>query len=136
MFGEYELPSRFDPNWVIQDIICQNVQLFYEGLQNMRRLFGLKTLSFKNVKNFDDWYLDRVAGNEYDNLEVLDISGTDVTAYGLTAIPKIPSLRLLILSDIKRSVVFELTLILLQDQMPHLEIREAIEPTTDDKKSQ
>lgn len=125
---EYDLPSRFDPEWVIDAINCEGMELFYEGLQNIRRLYELKSFSLKNVKQFDDWCLDRLAGNQFDKLEELDISGTNITANGLVAIPKIRSLKVLILSDIKRSTTFELSLLMLEDIMPGLEVREAEKP--------
>lgn len=128
---EYELPSRFDPDWLIDGIKCDGMELYFEGLGNIRRLYKLKTFSLKNVKQFDDWCLDRLAGSQFDNLEVLDLSGTNITANGLVAVPKIPSLKVLILSDIKRSITFELSLLMLQDLMPNLEIREAVNSNED-----
>lgn len=129
---EYDLPSRFNPNWIISDIKCDGMALYYEGLENIRRLYQLKTFSLKNVKTFDDWCMDRLAGNQLDSLEVLDISGTNITTNGLVALPKIQSLKVLIISDIKRSPAFELSLHMLQDIMPDLEIRETESSTSKD----
>lgn len=75
------------------------------------------------MKQFDDWCLDRLAGSQFDNLEVLDISGTNITTNGLVAVPKIHSLKVLIISDAERSPAFALSLFMLQDLMPNLEVR-------------
>lgn len=123
--GECDLPKRFDPDWVIDGIKCDGMELYYEGLENVRRLHSLKTFSVKNVKQFDDWCLDRLAGHQYESLEELDISGTSITTNGLVAVPKLQSLKVLIVSDVKRSSAFELSLLMLEDILPGLEIREA-----------
>lgn len=122
---EFDLPRQFDPDWVIDGIKCNGMELFYEGLENIRRLHSLKTFSLKNVKQFDDWCLDRIAGNQFENLEELDISGTSITANGLVAVPKLQSLKVLIVSDVKRSPAFELSLLMLEDILPGLKILEA-----------
>lgn len=127
---DYELPSHFDQNWIVDGIKCDGIELYYEGWQNIRRLYELKFFSVKNIKLFDDWCLDRLAGSQFDKLEVLDISGTNITANGLVAVPKIASLKLLVLSDIKRSTEFELSVHMLQDEMPNLEIREVNDSST------
>lgn len=126
---KYELPSRVDPNWIIDAIDCNGMELYFEGLENIRRLYELKSFVLKDVKTFDDWCLDRLGGNQFEKLELLDISGTSITAHGLMAVLKIPSLKVLILSDVKRSPIFELTLIELEDLMPGLEVRESEEST-------
>jgi len=100
------------------------MELYYEGLENVRRLYKLKYLSFKNVKQFDDWCLDRVSGSEFDVLEVLDLSGTSITEKGLQALYRITSLRKLILEDPDRNIGWKLTLAMLQEAIPKLEIVE------------
>lgn len=80
------LPIKYDPNYELEAIKCDNLTLYYEGLDNIRRLKKLKYLSFCNVKLFDDWSLDRISGSEFSSLETLDISGTSVTANGLQVI--------------------------------------------------
>lgn len=105
------------------------MNLHYEGLENLRRLNHLRFLSMQGVKELDDWGLDRLGGNELNRLEVLDISGTKVTANGICALLKFPWLRLLILSDSTRSVEFELSLVMLQDLKPDLEVRDIADIT-------
>lgn len=101
------------------------MELYYEGLENVRRLKQLKFLSFHNVKTFDDWCIDRVSGSELNELEILDVSGTQVTERGLAALYRVPTLKLLIVDDLKVSKAFELTCAMLEDIMPILKISDA-----------
>lgn len=109
------------------------MDLYYEGLQNIRRLHSLKSISLRNVKQFDDWCLDRLCGNQFENLETLDITNTNITANGLVAITKLRPLKLLILNDLKRSQTFELSLLMLQENLPNLVIRESDPDVTTEK---
>lgn len=123
--GTYSLPSRFDANWLVEAIRCDGMELYYEGLENIRRLTKLKFLSFHNVKPFDDWCMDRISGSEFDVLEVLDISGTKVTERGLQALYRLPTLRALIVDDAQQSKAMELTCAMLEELMPNLKITNA-----------
>lgn len=98
------------------------MELYYEGLENIRRLKQLKFLSFRNVKTFDDWCLDRVSGSQFERLEILDISGTPTTELGLTALYRIPTLKMLIVDDPKKSTSYELTCLQLEEVIPDLKI--------------
>lgn len=100
--------------------------IYYEGFENIRRLHKLKKFSLQNVKTLDDWCMDRLCGNELTALRELDITGTNVTANGLVALTKMPSLKLLIVDNPKRSVEFELTLLGLQDSMPEMVVRDSV----------
>jgi hypothetical protein len=119
---EVPLPNKYDARYLIEAIDCENMELYYEGLENIRRLKKLKSISFKNVKLFDDWCLDRVSGSEFDSLEELNISGTIVTPNGLQALYRVPTLRKLIL-DIPETdnSTWHLTIAMLQDINPNLE---------------
>lgn len=99
--------------------------LYYEGLANIRRLNSLKFLSFYNVTTFDDWCLDRVSGSEFNNLEVLDLSGTKVTHRGLNALYRIPTLKLLILDNPNSGIEMELTCSMLEELYPNLKISDS-----------
>lgn len=115
------IPSKYDPSYELEAIKCDNIELYYEGLENIRRLKKLKYLSFKNVKLFDDWGMDRMSGSEFRSLEVLDIRGTSVTSNGLQALYRIPTLKKLI-TDSKPEDNFEwhLTVSMLNDILPNL----------------
>lgn len=121
---EYDLPSRYQHGMFVEHIDCEGMRIYYEGLDNIRRLHELLTLSFKNVKSFDDWCLDRVSGSEFDKLEYLDLSGTNISHRGLQALYRVPSLKKLILEDPHRNTEWQLTLAMLQDVLPNLEIVE------------
>jgi len=123
---EYPLPDRYDPTYLVEELICDNMDIYYEGFENIRRLHSLKRISLQNVKTMDDWCMDRLCGNEFNNLEVLNVSGTSISANGLVALTKLPSLRLLVVDNPKRSTVFELTLLALQDTMPDLVVRDSV----------
>lgn len=121
---EYILPGFFDKSYKIIAIKCDNMKLHYEGLENIRRLHNLKFLSFRNVKPFDDWCLDRVSGSEFSSLEVLDLSGTNITERGLNALYRIPTLKLLIIDDLKRNTGMELVCAMIEESYPDIKIVE------------
>lgn len=98
------------------------MNLVYVGLENVRRLHHLSYLSFRNVKKFDDWCLDRVCGNQFEKLEVLDLSGTNITGNGLVAIPKLPMLKALIIDMQDRPIEFSLACSLLEEARPDIRI--------------
>lgn len=98
------------------------MDLRYEGLENIRRLSHLRYFSVRNEKLFDDWCLDRLCGSQFDNIEILDISGTIVTGNGLIAVPKLRSLKALVLDTTNRSIEFQLACSLLEEAMPQLRI--------------
>lgn len=112
----------FNPEYLIDAIKCEGMDLIHEGLENFRRLHHLIYLSFRKVEKFDDWCLDRVCGEQYEQLKILDISGTTVSANGLTAVPKLPALEAIVLDLSNRSVEFQLACSLLQEAMPRLKL--------------
>ncbi|KAH8300545.1 hypothetical protein KR018_012097 [Drosophila ironensis] len=120
--GEFNLPNKFDARFKVEALRCDNMALYYEGLENLRGLDSLKFLSFHNVKTFDDWCLDRVSGGGYSHLEVLDLSGTEVTIQGFSCLYRLPQLKLLILDDPKSSLEMELATAMLEEAMPSLKI--------------
>ncbi|XP_053688187.1 distal membrane-arm assembly complex protein 2 [Sabethes cyaneus] len=120
---EYDLPSNYIPNMVLEEINCDNMTLYYEGLENIRRLRCLTHLSFRGVVNFDDWFLDRLSGSEFPRLQVLDLRGTAVTEKGLHCLYRLPSVQTLLLDDPKRDVMWELTVALLEEWNPQLEVK-------------
>lgn len=119
---QFDFPNMYDESYKLEEIRCDNMDLYYEGIENIRRLKCLKRLSFRNVKTFDDWCLDRLSGNEFPVLEVLDLTGTSITERGLCALYRIPSLKILIIDDPKKSTSFELHCLLLEEAIPLLKV--------------
>ncbi|KAL7731887.1 hypothetical protein ACLKA6_017460 [Drosophila palustris] len=120
--GEFNLPNKFNATFKVEALRCDNMPLYYEGLENLRCLEHLKFLSFHNVKTFDDWCLDRISGSEFPRLEVLDISGTKVTAKGFSCLYRLGQLKLLIIDDPKQTLEMELSAAMLEASMPALKI--------------
>lgn len=120
--GDFDLPNKYDPLYKVEAIKCDNMKLYYAGLNNLRCLQYLRSLSFHNVDLFDDWYLDRVSGLDFPNLERLDISKTKCTHNGFSCLYRLGVLKLLIVSDRKVSVPFELSCVLLEETNPLLQI--------------
>lgn len=119
------LPNKFVSGMFVEAIDCEGMNLYYEGLENVRRLKKLRFLSFKGVTSFDDWCLDRVSGSEFESLEVLDLSDTQISERGFQALYRVPTLKKLILDNPNRSTNWSLTLAMLQDILPELKIYEA-----------
>jgi hypothetical protein len=126
--GNYTLPNRYEANLFVEEIRCEGMELYFEGLENVRRLKHLKVLSIRNVQTFDDWCLDRVSGSEFDELERLDLSGTPVTFNGLVALYRLRSLRTLVLDRPRKNVeTWMLTIAMLEEENPKLKVQ-LVEP--------
>lgn len=121
-YDEYDLPRTYDPEWVVDAIKCDGMELLYEGLENIRRLNHLRYFSVRDVKYFDDWCMDRLCSNQFDNIEILDVTGTIITANALYAVPKLRSLKAIVLDLTDRSIEFQLACSLLEEAMPNLKI--------------
>ncbi|XP_058464607.1 distal membrane-arm assembly complex protein 2 [Malaya genurostris] len=120
---EYDLPKVYVPNMVLEEIKCDGIDLFYEGMENIRRLRYLKHLSFKNVTKFDDWYLDRLSGSDFPSLEVLNLTGTAVTNRGLNCLYRLPSLKLLLVDDPEKDIMWKMSVVLLEEWNPLLVVK-------------
>lgn len=120
--GDYKLPSTLDPKYKVEAIKFDGMNLYYEGLDNIRFLLHLKFMSFHNVKNFDDWCLDRVSGGQFPSLETLDLSGTSVTERGLNCLYRMKTLKCLIVDDPKKNLSFELACAVLEEENPKLKV--------------
>lgn len=121
-YDEYDLPRTYDPEYLIDAIKADNMDLMYEGLENIRRLHHLKYFSLRNCKYFDDWCMDRLCGNQFERIEILDVSGTKITANALYAVPKLRSLKAIVLDMENRTIEFQLACSLLEEVMPNLRI--------------
>lgn len=119
---EYNLPRLYDPDYLVDAIKCDNMELCFEGLENVRRLSHLKYFSLRNCEMFDDWCMDRLCGNQFEKIEILDVSGTKITANALIAVPKLRSLKAIVLDLTDRSIEFQLACSLLEEVMPDLKI--------------
>lgn len=131
----YTLPNKYVHGLFVEHIDCEKMKprIYYEGLENIRRLEKLKTISFKGNKYYGDWCLDRTSGSEYENLERLDLSGTKVTHRGLQGLYRIPSLKELVIDNPFRNTEWLLVIAMLQEIMPELKI---IDATANDSSKQ
>lgn len=120
---EYDLPKNYVPNLVLEEIKCDNMNLYYEGLENIRRLRYLTHLSFENVTKFDDWYLDRLSGSEFPALEVLNLRGTAVSDKGLNALYRLPSLKAVLVDDPEKNIMWKMTVALLEEWNPKMSVK-------------
>lgn len=120
--GEFNLPNTHNPQFKVEALRCDNMKLYYEGLENIRWLQHLKFISFRNIKTFDDWCLDRISGSQCNKLEILDISNTSCTSRGLSCLYRLNNLKLLIVDDPKSSLEYELTCSMLEESLPNLQI--------------
>ncbi|EZA58755.1 hypothetical protein DMN91_009001 [Ooceraea biroi] len=114
------LPTKFDPQYILEAVDANGMDIYYEGLSNLCNLMKLKWLSLKNCKNIDDWGIDKISA-EFPQLEHLDISGCEnVTERGLESLYRMPTLKKLIVTNYYNAAAFELTCMMLEDCMPGL----------------
>ncbi|XP_058119422.1 distal membrane-arm assembly complex protein 2 [Anopheles ziemanni] len=119
---QYDLPRHHVPGMVLEEVRCDGMQLFYEGMENIQKLLRLKHLSFENVSLFDDWYLDRISGNTLPSLEKLNLRGTAITHRGLNCLYRLPSLKLLLVDDPEKDIHWKLTVAMLEEWNPSLRV--------------
>ncbi|XP_062559668.1 uncharacterized protein LOC134224358 [Armigeres subalbatus] len=122
---DYDLPRNFVPNMVLEEVKCDNMDLFYEGLENIRQLRFLKHLSFENVSRFDDWYLDRISGNGFPVLEELNLRGTAVTYRGLHCLYRLPSLKVVLVDEPEKNIMWQMMVSQLEEWNPNIAIKSA-----------
>jgi len=120
---EYDLPKKYNPDYLIEAIDILDMKLLYEGFQNMTNLRSLQWLSLKNCFEIDDWCLDRISGEYQSSLEYLDISNcVQVTDRGIGALYRMNKLRTLKVHNIASSQMFQLACLMLEDIHPQLNI--------------
>ncbi|XP_052871756.1 distal membrane-arm assembly complex protein 2 [Anopheles cruzii] len=120
--NEYDLPRRYVPGFVLEELRCDGMQLFYEGMENIQKLMYLKNASFENVALFDDWHLDRFSGSTFPSLEKLNLRGTAVTHRGLTCLYRLPSLKMVLIDDPDKDILWKLMVATLEEWNPKLRI--------------
>lgn len=115
------LPLEYNPKYVLSAVDCTDLDIYYEGFLNFENLTRIKWASFQGNQVFDEWCLDRVAG-QIPCLEYLDISNCpQLNENGLECIYKLFYLKKLIVTNHHKSVAFELTCLMLEDCNPNLE---------------
>lgn len=123
-FGNYSLPAHFDGTKVLEAIDCSKMEIYYEGLSNLRNLKRLQWLSFQDCETIDDWCLDRISYLFRDSVVYLDLRECpNYTFRGLGALYKMNNLKILYVDDIQVNRSFEMTCLMLQDINPSLDIR-------------
>lgn len=123
-YKDYNLPTYYVRDKYIEAIDCEDTDLYYEGLQNLRNIRFLKWLSFNDCPNFDDWCLDTICGQHYKSLVYLDLRNCpNLTHRGLVALWKMEKLKILYLDDLVRSTEYEMTILMLQEHLPLLDIK-------------
>lgn len=120
---EYNLPSKYVPNKIVQAIDCSNVYLFYEGLDNFRNLQKIEWLKLKGCENMDDWCMDRISGS-IPTLKYLDIRNCkNITERGIGALYRTKKLETLLIDDMTKTKSLELTCLMLLELLPRLKIK-------------
>lgn len=122
--GEYSLPKHYQDNMFLQAIDCTDMELYYEGLVNLRDLRQVEWLSLNGCEKLDDWAIDRISYQFRESLLYLDLRNMPlVTFRGLGALYKMDKLKILYVDDNFISSEFEMTCLLLQELKPDLDIR-------------
>lgn len=120
---EYDLPDRYNPDYLIEAIDVLDMKLYYEGFQNMTNLRSLRWLSLQNCLQIDDWCMDRISSEYQSHLEYLDISNcVGVTDRGICALYRMSKLRTLKVHNIAGGHMFQLACLMLEDIHPQLNI--------------
>ncbi|BFZ11577.1 hypothetical protein BsWGS_14616 [Bradybaena similaris] len=98
------LPKVKVPNLFVEAIDASNMKLTYVAFDNLEKLSHLRFLKFDSCPYFDDWCLSRLHRLSH-SLEFLEIHNCPgITDNGLSALyclPKLKSLRLSHLSNVK-----------------------------------
>ncbi|KAJ3662749.1 hypothetical protein Zmor_007079 [Zophobas morio] len=123
-YNDYNLPRFYEEDKILQAIDCSDMNLYYEGLANLKDLKQVEWLSFNGVENFDDWFLDRISNIFSHSLVYLDIRNCPkFTERGLGALYKMDNLKILCIDDMLMTTSFEMTCLMLQEVNPHLDIK-------------
>uniref|UniRef100_A0A6M2CW65 ATP synthase subunit s-like protein n=1 Tax=Rhipicephalus microplus TaxID=6941 RepID=A0A6M2CW65_RHIMP len=115
---ETGLPLRQEPGWVVEAIDASNAELYYEGLDNLTCLDGLKALRLAGNPNVDDWFMDRLSQFR-ETLEHLDVSGCpQITEHGLAALYRLRKLKTITLAHLSHIKHIKLVGLMLEEAIP------------------
>lgn len=122
---DYNLPKFYEADKILQGIDCTDMNLYYEGLANLKDLKQVEWFSINGCDNLDDWAMDRISHIFSESLLYLDIRNcSEISHRGLGALCKMKKLKILYVDDITVSSEFEMVCLMLQDLNPSLDIRE------------
>uniref|UniRef100_A0A131XX70 ATP synthase subunit s-like protein n=1 Tax=Ixodes ricinus TaxID=34613 RepID=A0A131XX70_IXORI len=121
--GSTGLPQSYEEGWRVEAVDASEVELLYEGLDNLTNLGGLKALRLCGCPFVDDWFLDRLSQFK-DSLEQLDLSGCpQITHRGLSALYRLRNLKTLTLRYLSHVEHLQLVALMLEDAIPGLEVK-------------
>uniref|UniRef100_L7M1V8 ATP synthase subunit s-like protein n=1 Tax=Rhipicephalus pulchellus TaxID=72859 RepID=L7M1V8_RHIPC len=116
--GDTGLPLTHEPGWVVEAIDASNAELYYEGLDNLTCLEGLKALRLAGNPNVDDWFMDRLSQFR-ETLEHLDVSGCpQITEHGLAALYRLRKLKTITLAHLSHIKHIKLVGLMLEEAIP------------------
>lgn len=117
------LPKIYTHGWLLEGVDASGLPLRYEGFENLKGLFELRTLILKDCPNIDDWCVDRISNEYQDTLEYLDLSGCHkVTERALSCLYRLTKLKTLVLDGVVKTRKFEYACLLLEDSFPNLTV--------------
>lgn len=116
------IPNTFDPTYIVEEIIYNDVPLYYEGVENIRDLPYCTSITLKNSPDFDDWCLDRLTGNNLPALETLDLRGsTKLTYKSMTCVYRLTGLKKLLVTT-NDLIEWKLSIAMLEEMNPNLTV--------------
>ena len=121
--SKLDLPDRYTDGWLVEAIDCSTFHhngIRYEGLENLKNLSFLKWLSLKNNKYVDVWGIDRLAGQNGDTLEYLDISGCNICVGCIFGLVRMKALKYLVITDPGDDMDLQAAISMLEQERPGL----------------
>ncbi|XP_047537509.1 distal membrane-arm assembly complex protein 2 [Vanessa atalanta] len=133
-----KLPDTYRDGYFVEAIDCSNFHhngIRYEGLQNLSGLNYLKWLSLRNNKYVDVWCIDRIAGQNGETLEFLNLMGCKLCAGCIYALARMPALKFLVINDPGDNIELQAALSMLEEERPDLliSIQDDTETDVDNK---
>ncbi|KAJ2947568.1 hypothetical protein O0L34_g17360 [Tuta absoluta] len=100
--GYFVNADRDERNYIVEAIDCNgfyNNDLQFEGLQYLSGLKHLKQLSLQNQTNIDALCLDRIARQNGDTIEFLNLTGIELDAACISALNRMKALKQLVVTE-------------------------------------